>query len=292
MNHLLETLVVSLNLSSFGFAVLSFLFPKKSQFKNRFSIFFSYFIFYALLIISVGLIEDFQLYFSVKQFLFAEKCLILPLSVLGIFWFFWKDYREKILILVIPFLSWYLFFLLFGREKFSFGSWNFFGFHLFQAQNPILFTCFFPFLFITRRFILLPSFLVLLGFSFIYSYYDKLKLQNKLSITPVYIKYSSCDFFLSGSFLIVEEERGVYFFIRHENVSEPIYKFTMKPLRYLSIYERLYVQKLVQEFQFPIVLKEEETILIYEMYKNYRGEFFKVEFNFYELTGKVKGPIF
>ncbi|MCX7999229.1 MAG: hypothetical protein N3A69_09820 [Leptospiraceae bacterium] len=189
-------------------------------------------------------------------------------------------------------IGWLLFFLLFGRESFEVGTLKIKSINLFQAQNPILSCLFFFLLFIPKRITTIIIFSGILIFQLSYYYYDKVRLEKQLPESFIYYRYSAPEFFLSGSFIIFETERGIYEFLNKENVSEPIYKFTMKPLRYLNIYERLFVQRLVEEFEFPIVLRENDNIVVYEMFKSYKGNLFRVEIDRFTLEGKVMGPKF
>lgn len=286
-----EVFFVSLNLSTFGASFWRIFSKSNPTFKQKTFVFLLYFLFYLFIVLVLSIQTDLKIYMSLRNFFFSEKVLIL----FGLFFLltFLLDFNRKNLALLnTPLLAWFLFFLIFGREFFYFGNWKLESLNLFQAQNPILFCLFFPLIFLPNRIFAIVLFTGILISSGIYYYYDKEKLAKKQSKPYIYSKYSSSEFFLSGSFILLEEERGVYEFIRKENVSESIYKFTMKPLRYLNIYERQLAQSLIEEFFFPIILRENDKIVIYEMFRIYKGNLLRIEIDRFSLDGEIKGPKF
>lgn len=287
----LETFFVSLNLSIFGGVLWLSIASEETNLKQRLSVFLIYFCFFLFLTTILTIQDDFHTFYLLKKFFFSEKILLIFILCFLLLFIFPKK-KDFIWILVLPSITWFLFFLFFGRENFRILNIKVSSLNLFQAHNPILFCSFFPLMFLSKRIWIITLFILTIGIQFIYCLYDRKNLETKLPSFFIYYKYSSPEFFLSNSFILVEGERGIYEFIRKENISEPIYKFTMKPLRYHTIYERQYAQWLVQEFEFPIVLRENDIIVVYELFKSYRGNSFRVEINRFSLKGKIKGAKF
>ena len=52
------------------------------------------------------------------------------------------------------------------------------------------------------------------------------------------------------------------------------------------------IQRIISNMEFPIVLKDESTIYIYELYRSYRGSIFKVIYNTKNGEIKIEGSLF
>ncbi|MCB1141161.1 MAG: hypothetical protein H7A24_01800 [Leptospiraceae bacterium] len=250
---------------------------------------FSYFsAFY--LFFSLQKLSD-TLFFQIKTHFFSEIYPLGALGVLLVLTLLSGKNLKTILFTAVLLLSPLIFFLFFGIEKFTYWNWEFFGFSLLKSQNPLIFI---PLMVI----FIIPDWKIQLGI-FVFFFFvlfgvitsDKSFLSEKPE-KVIYSKYIPPEFFWEGSSLLVEEDLGVYQHFRKKPIEEPILKFTMKPLRKLSLQERIKVQKWVSQFEFPIVLKDEEKITVFDVFRSYQGVVFQIEYNYKTGDTVIKGPIF
>lgn len=231
---------------------------------------------------------DFPLFKLKDLFFQLGTGLFLIILSIGIFFIKHGNFRSLGFSMGV-FFSPFCFFLFFGIESFQFGNESFTGLQLLKSQNPILGISFIFILFFRDKKI--QWFLLLLMITSLASYSKhRVTLLNALAPGHIYSRYSPAEFFWEGDFLLVEEENGVYSFVRERDEGDPIYRFTMKPLRYLKRPERQETQSFVERFSFPIVLKEGKEIWVYELYRNYRGIPMKVRFG--AEKKEVSGPLF
>ena len=230
-------------------------------------------------------------FFTLKKSFFDTNYLGLILLITILLSYTSKDRKGSFHFLCSLFLSPFLFFLFFGQEKYSLFSFSFYGLQLLKSQNPLL-TIIFSLLLLLRD-IKIRWFLCILIVSIFGSYVNNRKaVLHKISPLSIYSRYIPSEFFFTDDYLLIEEEEGVYSHTREEEIEEPIYRFTMKPLRFLTKRERQDIQRIIANMEFPIVLKEESTIYIYELYRSYRGSIFKVIYNTKNGEVKIEGSLF
>lgn len=289
---LTEAFFLLINLTLFSH-LLSELFTTSSSFKNqRQNIFFFFLL--NLLFLSTFFLHgylDFS-YFDLKEFFFQISTGFLAIF-LSIFIFVSKNLKFSTLGFSLGlFFGPFSFFLLFGVESFGFGGSTYEGLQLVKSQNPILAFLFSGILFFRDKNI--RWFLVLLLITSLASYSKhRISLLERQAPQHIYSRYSPPEFFLSGDFLLVEEENGVYSYVRETEVDEPIYRFTMKPLRYLKRSERQYTQNLVSKLSFPVVILEnKEVIYIAELFRTYKGIPMQIRVRKGKSGLELEGPLF
>jgi hypothetical protein len=290
---IIEAIPIILNLSFFSLYLLDILlknFQKINEKIPRILFFLFYFgvfyLFFHLQTVSISL------FFDLKKFFFGNIYICISFIVLAIGFFTNSNqkqfYRYAISLMWGP----YLFFLLFGEENYTFLNFEFNGLHLLKAQNPIIFLAISLLLYLHNYKAQLSIGALFIIMNIGLNQLDIKQLDSLVESNIVHKKYIPAEFFWEGTALLIEEEMGIYSFVRNHPKEEPIYKFTMKPLRYLKLDERLFAQYWVDKFEYPIVLKNEETISIYELSKSYSGSYFKIEYNYKTGEKWMKGPMF
>ncbi len=289
---LTEAFFIPLHLTLFSQLVYDLLSIQNHSLEEKYKNLTVFFLFNSFLYASFYLHSLLDLYFfSLKTFFFDLR---VPLSLLLstlLLSFFTKNNRKSIPFLISLFLSPFLFFFLFGIERFTFFSNQIFGLQLLKAQNPFL-TILFSLLLLLQD-LKWRWFLSLLILSLMGTYVKNRKsVLRNLSPPHVYSKYVPSEFFFSDDFLLIEEERGVYSHTREEEREEPIYRFTMKPLKDLSQKERLPIHIILSYMEFPIILKEDTVVYIYDLHRTYRETPFKVIYDLKSGGLKIEGCLF
>jgi hypothetical protein len=289
---LTEAFFITLHLTLFSQVIYDLFSPKGSTLEEKYRNLSVFFLFNSFLYASFYFhsLIDFY-FFSLKKSFFDTNYLGLYLLISIFLSYISKDRKGSLHFLSCLLLSPFVFFLFFGQEKFSLLSNSFNGLQLLKSQNPLL-TIIFSLLLLLRDF-KIRWFLCILIVSLLGSYVNKRKsVLHKISPPSIYSKYIPSEFFFTDDYLLIEEEEGVYSHTREVEIEEPIYRFTMKPLRYLTKKERQDIQRIIADMEFPIVLKEESRIYIYELYRSYRGSIFKVIYNIESGEGKIEGSLF
>jgi hypothetical protein len=230
-------------------------------------------------------------FFNWKLLLFSHWFLLF-LVLLGIGIFFLV--RKSIVpfwMYISPFLSFFIFFIFFGMETFHFFGKEFGSLSFLKAQNPLIGISFIGLYWIPFWKIRLPLFFVFLIAIGVYTERLKSELLEKLD-DPFHYRYLPPERFFSGHALLQEELHGVYHFLRPIELEEPIYKFTMKPLRKLAWKDRLFIQETVNHLEFPILIKEEGIVSIYEMSRSFQGNTFRAMYIIETGEARIEGPLF
>ncbi len=289
---LTEAFFITLHLTLFSQLVYDLFSPKGSTLEEKYrnlSVFFLFNCFFYTSFYFHSLIEFY--FFSLKKSFFDTNYLGLVLIIAILFTYTSKNKKGSFHFLSSLFLSPFLFFLFFGQEKYSLFSIPFYGLQLLKSQNPLL-TIILSLLLLLRD-LKIRWFLCILIVSIFGSYVNNLNVVlQKISPPSIYSRYIPSEFFFTDDYLLIEEEEGVYSHTREEEIEEPIYRFTMKPLRFLTRKERQDIQRIIANMEFPIVLKEESIIYIYELYRSYRGSVFKVIYNTKSGEVKIEGSLF
>ena len=230
-------------------------------------------------------------FFTLKKLFFSfwTPCVAILLSLVSLF--FTGNNLKKIGFILSLTLSPFLFFLVFGIEKFFFPSFNFNGLQLLKAQNPLigLFLCFLLIL-KEKKYQWFFFILIITGIG---SYNNhRTAFLKKSNPTAHYHIYSPSEFFFEGDYLLSEEENGIYSYSREVEIEEPIFRFTLKPLRNLHRKDRQFTQELISTLDFPILLKEENQITLYDLFRTYRGVCMKLKIGVGGGILSIEGPIF
>ncbi len=289
---LTEAIFIILHLTLFSQVINDLLSIKLLSFKEKqqnLSVFFLFSTFFYSSFYLNSLI-DLNL-FTYKYYIFSHFSLLVVSSICFLLFVFFPDKTNPILFISSLLFSPLLFFYFFGLEEFTFFDYSFKGLNLLRPQNPLL-TLIFSILLLPRdlkiKWFLFLSILIMLKTYFNYKVVELRKsIQNS-----VYSSYSPASFFLSGDFLLNEEEDGIYSYTRILEIDEPIFKFTLKALRYLPIKDRQPIQDLISRFEFPLVIKEENTIYIFDLYRIYQGKTLKVSYDLKREDIKIEGPLF
>lgn len=174
-------------------------------------------------------------------------------------------------ILIAP----YLFFLFFGFEEFSFFETKIQSYSLLKTQNPMIgLTCIILYLIKPVK-VQIPIFLIAIGYLFYYI--TPFKEFPYTEIKTLHSKYIPHEFFLQEKSYLFEENSGIYT-EKKENEDDKLYKFTMRPLKKINLPLRQTIQFLISNFEFPILLSDENSITLIEMARSYNDTFFKVVF--------------
>ncbi|MCB1176823.1 MAG: hypothetical protein KDK36_04495 [Leptospiraceae bacterium] len=288
-----EAFLIILNLSFFSISLIIIFSFWKIKFSEKLIslvillLFHSFF--YLLVYSNTGNEES---YLKTKEFFLGNKILILGVVITSLFAYLFRKDKKWVLVIAVCIFSTYIFFLFFGLEKLSFLHLEFESFKLLKAQNPFillggLIIFFIPMVNLSRvSFVLLWIGLI----SFFYS--EKKFLEQSINLEIFHIKYIPHEFFWRGNAFLYEENLGVYDFKRKYPVEEPLYKFSMKPIRRVERKDRQAVQNFVTRMEFPIVIKDEKIITIYEFYRTFLGETFRGVYNIETGIMKIEGPLF
>jgi len=288
----LEPFYLVCNLTVFSTLILQLIPNKKESFKSKFKIFSLYLLFFCLFYIFFsGQRNSINGIIFWKSLLFSHWFILFIIGISLATFFLVKKNFFLTLKLVLPLSGCFIFFLFFGQEKFQIFHWSFSSLGLLKSQNPVLFVVGFPLLWIPFYKLRTFTILVLGIFLAIYTQQLKQELFKKLE-TARYYKYIPPEIFFSGYAILKEEEMGVYEFLRPTEVEEPIYKFTMKPLRKLSLSDRLLIQEIISSLEFPIVIFQENKIYIYELYRSFRGNSLKIIYSVDSRKVEIEGPLF
>jgi hypothetical protein len=289
---LTEAFFIPLHLTLFSQLVCDLLSIHNSSLEEKYKNLTVFFLLNCLLYGSFYLHSLLDLYFFFLKTYFFDLRVPFFLMILSLTLSFFSKNRGKSLpFLISLFLSPYIFFYLFGIERFFLFSNQISGLQLLKAQNPFL-TILFSLLLLVQD-LKWRWFLCLLILSLLGTYVNNRKnvLQN-LSPPYIYSKYVPSEFFLSDDYLLIEEERGIYSHTREIEREEPIYRFTMKPLKNLSQKERFPIQSIVTHMEFPIILKEDSIIYIYDLHRTYRETPLKVVYDLKNGRLKIEGSLF
>jgi hypothetical protein len=288
-----EALYITGNLGSFSLALFLAFSTQKLRFSEKLLSMAFFGITSFLFYLSFwGKMNSEEGFFDWKNVFFSHKYLIFLILLSGTSIYIRKFQERLSLFLFFSFASPFLYFFFFGMEKFLFWGYTVEPPHFLKSQNPLISCVLFPILFIPHQLIfriVLP--LVFLGF-FGFYYLERKNLETDLEMDIIHRKYISHEYFTEGNAILLEETYGVYTFKRKIEIEEPIYKFSLKPIRWLERKERQTVQNLVSQMEFPIVIKEKKIITIYEMSRSFRGETFRVVYDIESGKGKLEGPIF
>ena len=289
---LTEAFFITLHLTLFSQLIFDLFSFKGSTLEEKYRNLSVFFLFNSFLYASFYFHSMIDFYFfSLKKSFFDTNYFGLFFFISIILSYISKDRKGSFHFLCSLFLSPFVFFLFFGQEKYSLFAISFNGLQLLKSQNPLL-TIIFSLLLLLRDF-KIRWFLCVLIVSILGSYVNNRKsVLHKISPPSIYSRYIPSEFFFTDDYLLIEEEEGVYSHTREEEIEEPIYRFTMKPLRFLTKKERQDIQRIIANMEFPIVLKEESTIYIYELFRSYRGSIFKVVYNTKNGEVKIEGSLF
>lgn len=292
MDFILEPMYLIPNLTVFS-GILWTLLPQETEnFLEKLKVLGIYGLFYCFLYLFFFTQRNSITGFFLWKHLFFSHWYLLFLLIFGSGIFFLvKKNLSLFWQIFVPLLSFALFFLCFGQEKFQFFSWKFGSLGFLKSQNPILWMIGFPLFWIPYYKIRIPIFLILGIGLVVHTGNKKEKLMEKLEESRFY-RYIPAESFFSGNAILREEEMGVYHFIRPVEVEEPIYKFTMKPLRKLVLSERRLIQEIVDRFEFPILIKRDNQVFIYELSRSFKGSTLQVIYSIDTGHVKLEGPLF
>ncbi len=273
----------------FNFTIFSFLgfsfFERNIDFGNRIKLFFQI-IFFSILFYLFFKNSDFfglELIALKKSFFNIKYLIVLFLFAILFYFFLNKENSTLFKILYVP-SSIYIFFYLFGVEEFFFTE-KIESLQLLKTQN--LFIGFFSFLLI-----LIPSrsirFLVFTLTLFLLYYL--ISEQKKINFSEIHQTYIPNEFWKDQAFL-VEEENGIYILKQNEK-DDQYFKFSIKQIPLENPNIKKLAEYYISNFEFPILIREENFLIIYELKRSFKTENFKVVLNLNSNQKKIDGPIF
>lgn len=223
--------------------------------------------------------------FEFKLIYFNGYTILAQILMLGIILFISKrnfSFHTPIISIV---LAPYLFFLLFGLEEFSFYENIFPSYSLLKTQNPMIgFICLFL-LVIKPNKIQIPLVAIAIGLLFYYVFPRKEFPYPEIKI--LHYRYIPHEFFLREDFYLFEENSGIYTEKKLDS-DDVLYKFTMKPLKKVNLPLRQDIQSLISMFEFPILLVEDNAIILLDLSRKYSGAIFKITFPLQSQPGEIE----
>ena len=281
----LEIFSISINLALFCCLVYKTL-AKIKELKSIFSLFW----FYLILCFSFYLfffLNRFDLY-KYKEYFFHYISFLCLLTLFLLSLGLPKRIHTNLAKLSLGILSIQIYFVFFGIEEFIWFDKHIKSFKLLKSQNPILGVVFFLLLFPRSSYLSIGIFVFFLG-SLFYFYYNKQFI--KLEEPNLYQSYIPCEFFLNDDHFIKEESYGVY--VENSNKNEEQYfKFHIHLAKEINMkYKQKFFYHL-SHFEFPILLKTEEELILIDISKSLYGEKRKISFNLNNEKIILEGPIF
>lgn len=218
-----------------------------------------------------------------KQFFNFRYLLVLFLFSI-LFYFFLNKENSILFKTFYLFSSIYFFFYLFGVEEFGFSN-SIESLKLLKTQN--LFIGFFSLILIlipSRSIRFLSSFFILFLLFFIISE------QKKNNFGEIHQVYLPNEFWRDESFL-VEEENGIYI-LKQKDKDDQYFKFSIKSIPIENIQLKEQALFYVSNFEFPVLIEENNFLIIYELKRSFKNENFKVILDIHTNKKKLEGPIF
>ncbi|MDX1961328.1 MAG: hypothetical protein SFU98_22355 [Leptospiraceae bacterium] len=288
----LEEFLLILQIAILAINIL--LFTQKESLRLRERIRFSI-LFFLTNLIFYGLFKfqrnDIETFFYIKKVFFSEFTVFLSLLVFLFIFIISKKNLKLSSFIGLIFLSPYLYFLLFGVEKIGLFGISFYSLAVFQCYNPIIGIGLILPIFFKRLLYMRVVFIAILLFFLVFSFLDRKRLEDKMGAN-VYHRYIPAEFFFEGSRILQEEERGIYSFIRKIDIEEPIYRFSLKPIRRLSLGSREPIQQIISKLDFPIIFFENDVITVIDLLRENKGEYFQIKFILKEGKREILGPLF
>jgi hypothetical protein len=281
----LEIFSISINLALFCCLIYKTL-AKIKELKAIFSLFWFYltlsFLFYLFFYFNrFDLYKYKEYFFHYISFLGALTLFLISLGLP-------RKIKTNLAKLSLGILSIQIYFVFFGMEEFVWFDKHLKSFKLLKSQNPVLAIVFFLLLLPRSSYLSIGVFLFFLGGLF-YFYYDK---QFTILEEPnVYQTYIPCEFFFTDDHYIKEESYGVYV----ENVNkneEQYYKFHIHLAKEMNMKYKQKFFYYISHFEFPILLKTEEELILLDISRTLYGEKRKISFRLNTEKITLEGPIF
>lgn len=237
----------------------------------------------------------------IKKALFGEVTFLIVLFVvvanISLLWRKHFYYPFTIAITSSP----YLFFSLFGFEKFSvFGS-ELNSFSLLKVQNPLIFLFFISLYLI--QFKKVQIILLSLGIISLLNYTTNRKKVFNIEEKNVFSKYIPYEFFFDRDGFVLEsppdlenktELRGGLYVEKRSDSPEAdrLYQFNLRSIRKLENKHRQKIQMFVSMMDFPIVVNDNGMVTISDVYRSLEDQKFKIILDTKTEKIQMLGPLF
>ena len=284
----LEFIYFTLNLSLFitvFYSLLNF----KFDFGKKFSsfLFFSFYSTIFYLSFYYSHLYDLEI-FKLKEYFFNFLTTLIILILFLFSTFLKKGIQTRISKILFSFLITLVFFYFFGIEDFFWKEQKIQTVSLLKTQNILIGISSLLILLIPYTKIqILPCVLSISSlFYFVYPNQKDIDMEEN-----IYQKYIPNESFFGNDYFIFEEERGVY--RERKNGSDDIYyKFNLFPLKEFSPEIKEKAQFYIASFHFPVILYEEDRIVIHELARSFRGKNFQIIIQRSNTKINYEGPIF
>ncbi|MBP7281431.1 MAG: hypothetical protein KBA66_07645 [Leptospiraceae bacterium] len=283
---IVEAITFSINLSIFSclfWSIVTFQNIRLIEKIKKFPLF----IFFSILFYATFYLSSFShtKFFEFKSIYFSWYTILIQIVFLiSVLVFSKKPFLIHAPLLSVV-LSPYFFFLVFGFETFHLWEDDFPSYSLLKAQNPIIGTVGLFLLFIKPNKIQIPAFLLTIGILFYYLY--PLKNFPYPEIRTLHHRYIPHEFFLTENSYLFEENSGIYT-EKKQNEDDVLYKLTWKPIKKINLPLRQTIQSIASNFEFPLLITEDNKIILLELSRSYNGNFFKVVFNLEQESKEIE----
>ena len=106
-------------------------------------------------------------------------------------------------------------------------------------------------------------------------------------IRTLHHRYIPHEFFLTENSYLFEENSGIYT-EKKQNEDDVLYKLTWKPIKKINLPLRQTIQSIASNFEFPLLITEDNKIILLELSRSYNGNFFKVVFNLEQESKEIE----
>lgn len=211
------------------------------------------------------------------------------LFIFGIFFslsYFFLNKENSILFKIsLTSISFYTFFYFFGMEELKILDQNFESLHLLKAQNFLIGSVSFVLIMLPSRSFRFLLCILILSF-LIYTVSEK-KRANFNEVHQTYIPFE----FWNDEQYLIEEENGVY--VQKEKDKDDVYfRFTFKLIPKENLELKQKILYYISNFEFPILIKEDGFLILYELKRSFKNENQKVIFDLNTNSTKLEGPLF
>lgn len=288
-----EAISITLNLGCFTSLIWSMFIFKNANTITKikalllflcFSLFFYFFFSIIFKFNEIKFFEIKEIYFS-HTFVYIFICSIL-------FIFFLVD-KKYVLFVTIScfFLSPYVYFLIFGIEKYLIFDFEIRSLSLLKAQNPLIFiSCLFIYFlrWFKVQFILFFLILIILNYS-IHTRKITLSTREKETVYSMYVPY---EYFFSNDLKISELKKGLYTIKSGESSDKLLFRFSLWNIKNLKREHRQKIQFFISVMNFPVLIDKDSEILMYDLARSYNKNMLKLIYNKKKDKIKVTGPLF
>lgn len=284
----LEFIYFTLNLSLFitvFYSLLNFNFDFEKKLSSF--LFFSFYSTIFYFVFHYSYLYDLEI-FKLKEYFFNFLATMIFLILFLFSTFLKKGIQARISKILFSLLITQVFFYFFGIEDFFWKEEKIPTLSLLKTQNIVIGISSLLILLIPNTKIQILSCLIILFnlFYFIFPNQKNMDLEEN-----IYQKYIPNESFFGNDYFIFEEERGVYKIQKNQS-DDVYYKLNLTPLKDFPPPIKQKAQFYIASFHFPVILYEEDRIVIHEIARSFRGNNFQIIIQRSNAKINYEGPIF